>query len=97
MRLSKSSNCSVSKALSASLLSAELIFYPNPVKDVLFISGNPKKSQENPMLTIRNVSGKIMFGGVLKQQIDLSFLPSGLYVLELSDGFESKFQKFIKE
>ena len=66
--------------------------YPNPVKDKLFISGN-----ESPItVTIFNVLGKEVLSIKNTNNINVQALPSGVYVIRISDGVGQTNRKFIK-
>ncbi len=59
--------------------------YPNPVADLLQIEGIAKNTNVN----IYAISGKLLFSAPVytgKNQINLSLLSSGIYVLEFEDG-----------
>jgi hypothetical protein len=70
--------------------------YPNPTNGVFRIQmDNGKLSIENYQLSIYNVLGECINQQIIKspnQQIDLSFVPNGIYFLQLlnSDGIISK-------
>lgn len=64
--------------------------YPNPVKSTLYI----KNSIESKTYKIFNVLGKTVFEtNATAKSIDVSGLPSGLYILKTDSGFA----KFIKQ
>lgn len=74
-------------------------FYPNPVKDVLYISIT---AQDSPVqISIISSGGKQVLTGVLpmgSSTVDCSSLPEGLYLLRLTDeqsggSYVSKFMK----
>ena len=66
--------------------------YPNPVKDKLFISGN-----ETPItVAIYNVLGKEVLSIKNTNKINVQALPSGVYVIRISDGVGQTNRKFIK-
>jgi hypothetical protein len=69
--------------------------YPNPVKDILKIS--LQEALEIDEIIIHNLMGQeVLIGKPVNQTLDVSSLPSGLYVLETICG-ESRFvSKFIK-
>jgi hypothetical protein len=74
-------------------------FYPNPVKDKLTIQFMPNKLNFN-FLRIDNSLGQTVY--ILdtitsKQEIDLSFLASGVYYLKIQGNSEQKVFKIIKE
>ena len=66
--------------------------YPNPVKDKLFISGN-----ETPItVAIYNVLGKEVLSIKNTNNINVQALPSGVYMIRISDGVHQTNRKFIK-
>ena len=66
--------------------------YPNPVKDKLFISGN-----ETPItVAIYNVLGKEVLSIKNTNNINVQALPSGVYMIRISDGVGQTNRKFIK-
>jgi len=70
----------------------KLKVYPNPVKDKLFISGN-----KTPIsISIFNVLGKEVISIKNTNNINVQALPSGVYMIRISDGIQQTAQKFIK-
>ncbi|WP_445758139.1 T9SS type A sorting domain-containing protein [Polaribacter sp.] len=70
----------------------QLKVYPNPVKDKLFISGN-----KTPIsISIFNVLGKEVISIKNTNNINVQALPSGVYMIRISDGIQQTAQKFIK-
>jgi surface protein len=66
--------------------------YPNPTNNTLFISGN-----ETPIaVSIYNVLGKEVLSIKKTNNINLQALPSGVYVIRISDGVGQTNRKFIK-
>ncbi len=66
--------------------------YPNPTNNTLFISGN-----ETPIaVSIYNVLGKEVFSLKNTNNINIQALPSGLYLIRISDGVRQTNRKFIK-
>ena len=66
--------------------------YPNPVKDKLFISGN-----KTPIaVSIYNVLGKEVLSIKNTNNINVQALPSGVYMIRISDGVGQTNRKFIK-
>jgi surface protein len=66
--------------------------YPNPTDNTLFISGN-----ETPMaVAIYNVLGKEVLSVKNTNNINVQALPSGVYVIRISDGVGQTNRKFIK-
>jgi Leucine-rich repeat (LRR) protein len=66
--------------------------YPNPTDTKLFIEGN-----ENPVsVSIYNVLGKEVISTKNINKIDVKALPSGVYIIKISDGVRQINRKFIK-
>jgi len=66
--------------------------YPNPTDNTLFISGN-----ETPIaVSIYNVLGKEVLSIKNTDNINVQALPSGVYVIRISDGVGQTNRKFIK-
>jgi hypothetical protein len=66
--------------------------YPNPTNNTLFISGN-----ETPIaVAIFNVLGKEVLSIKNTNNINLKALPSGVYMIRISDGVGQTNRKFIK-
>jgi hypothetical protein len=70
--------------------SSAIIFYPNPVKDILHIQSTVKAT-----ITLINQSGKIILTTTLNgnKEINVSHLPAGLYYLKNTET--SAVQKLI--
>jgi uncharacterized protein (TIGR02145 family) len=69
-----------------------LTIYPNPTNNTLFISGN-----ETPItVSIYNVLGKELLSIKNTNNINVQALPSGVYVIRISDGVGQTNRKFIK-
>ena len=81
-----------------SILSADKLetstfaIYPNPTSNTLFISGN-----ETPItVAIYNVLGKEVLSIKKTDNINVAKLPSGVYIIRISDGVGQTNRKFIK-
>lgn len=70
----------------------EIVVFPNPVKSILFIEGSEKIKN----ISITNLLGQNVLQIPATNEIDLSFLNNGVYILELSDNISTKVQKIIK-
>jgi len=71
---------------------ARTIIYPNPTNNTLFISGN-----ETPKtVSIYNVLGKEVLSVKNTNNINVQALPSGVYMIRISDGVGQTNRKFIK-
>ena len=66
----------------------ELVIYPNPVSDILRIEGSV-----DDYYKVYDVLGRLVLQGTLEDEIDVSKLPSGTYILRV--GNESR--KFVRE
>jgi len=66
--------------------------YPNPTDNTLFIIGN-----KTPIaVSIYNVLGKEVLCIKNTNNINVQALPSGVYVIKISDGVRQTSRKFIK-
>jgi len=73
-------------------LQDQIAIYPNPTNNTLFISGN-----ETPIaVSIYNVLGKEVLSIKKTNNINVQALPSGVYVIRISDGVGQTNRKFIK-
>ena len=69
-----------------------IAIYPNPTDNTLFITGN-----ESPIVVaIYNVLGKELLSIKNTNKINVKALPSGVYVIRISDGVGQTNRKFIK-
>ena len=57
----------------------ELLVYPNPTVSTISLLNNDKKYA----FKIYSITGQIELEGNFNTQLDLSFLPNGMFVLEL--------------
>lgn len=71
---------------------AIISFYPNPVKDVLTITG-----PDNAKVVIYNLEGRVLKSLADETLIDVSDLKPGLYILEIVTGKDSHRFKLLKE
>ena len=70
----------------------DISIYPNPTDNTLFISGN-----KTPItVSIYNVLGKEVLSVKNTNNINVQALPSGVYVIRISDGVGQTNRKFIK-
>ena len=69
----------------------KFIMYPNPTSDKLYIKG-----LNNYDLKVYNRLGQIILKANNTHAIDVSYLPVGIYLLEVSDGVKSSTKRFIK-
>ena len=76
------------------LIAENISYFPNPTNNMLFIDSN-----ENPVkVSIYNVLGKEVISAKNSKEIDVSGLPSGVYIIRISvgDGVHQTNKKFIK-
>ena len=70
----------------------DVTIYPNPTDNYLFIEGN-----KNPIsISIYNLLGKEVLSINNTKNINVQALPSGVYVIRISDGVRQTNMKFIK-
>ena len=70
----------------------KIVIYPNPTSTTLFIYGI-----KNYDIKIFNKLGQITLQAYNSNKIDVSSLPSGIYLIHITDGVKSSIKKFIKE
>ena len=77
-------------------LEQNLVLYPNPVQDKLFID-SPNMSLEQ--VNIYDLSGKMVFEqkGVSNDNLDVSHLQSGVYILKIKTSVGVVQRKLVKE
>lgn len=63
--------------------------FPNPTTDVLCING----AQNTDAISIYSISGQMMQAVVSSNQVDVSNLPKGIYIIKIGNDFTSKFIK----
>ncbi|MBB4807560.1 hypothetical protein HNP38_002866 [Chryseobacterium defluvii] len=72
----------------------DIMIYPNPVSTVLYVKNISKKANYK----IYGASGQLIASGILlNNQINVSKLVNGVYVIDIEDGPKSIQKKFIKE
>ncbi|SHE48226.1 GEVED domain-containing protein [Chryseobacterium sp. OV279] len=72
----------------------EILIYPNPVSSVLYVKNISKKAKYK----IYNSAGQIIGDGILlNNQINVSKLINGIYVIDIEDNGVTVQKKFIKE
>ncbi len=74
---------------------AELVIYPNPVSQTLFVKTDTTINK----LTIYNLLGQSISETVITDdpKVDVQDLPSGVYLLKINSGNNSQTLRFIKE
>jgi hypothetical protein len=73
--------------------------YPNPMTNELRINAENNYELKGKNCTLFSIQGKKVYGQILtgqKVQINIAFLPAGVYILQLGDGREKKIFKLIK-
>lgn len=72
----------------------DIMIYPNPVSSVLYVKNISKKAKYK----IYNAAAQIIAEGILlNNQINVSKLINGVYVIDIEDNGQSVQKKFIKE
>jgi bacillolysin len=66
-----------------------VVIYPNPVSELLKMSGNTK----DVTISIVNISGEVIYKGRAVDQMDISHWSSGLYLATMSNGQRIRFIK----
>ena len=91
--------CSVTVDLATGLIevgNSIIDIYPNPVGDILNVKGLKSES----MVKIYSANGQLMLTKTLRselEEINVSELPSGMYILKLNTENEIMVKRFIKE
>ncbi len=74
----------------------DLIFlYPNPTKDILFISGIPQN--QSTEIKITDLIGRTIKQASNKSNMDIRELPSGMYLVSIEFNGRHAVRRFIKE
>lgn len=82
------------KAIANPLDQTEVMIYPNPVSSVLFVKNIGKRAKYK----IYNAAGQVIADGILlNNQINVSKLIQGVYVIDIEDNGKTVQKKFIKE
>ncbi|MCS4303913.1 GEVED domain-containing protein [Chryseobacterium sp. BIGb0232] len=72
----------------------DILIYPNPVSSVLYVKNISKKAKYK----IYNTAGQIVTNGILlNNQLNVSRLIKGVYVIDIDDNDKTAQKKFIKE
>ncbi|MBV8328115.1 GEVED domain-containing protein [Chryseobacterium sp.] len=81
-------------AVSNPLNQTDILIYPNPVSTVLYVKNISKKAKYK----IYNAAGQLIADGILlNNQINVSKLINGVYVIDIDDNGNSAQKKFVKE
>ncbi|KAB8153664.1 DUF5011 domain-containing protein [Kordia sp. TARA_039_SRF] len=78
-----------------SLEENNLTIFPNPVKEAMLYIRLDKGTPQT--YAIKNVYGQTVASGKAEEQIRVNQLASGIYILEVSDGYNTFTKKFIKQ
>jgi hypothetical protein len=70
----------------------DILIYPNPTNDKLFIQGLSSSSR----VSIYNVLGKLVLSQTISKEIDVKQLSKGIYILKIADEQKEIVRKFIK-
>ena len=74
-------------------------FYPNPAKDILFLSINGFNIQ-NTVVFIYNIQGQFLFHQQIKQEkteLNINSLAKGMYIVKVLNENKTIVSKFVKE
>lgn len=72
----------------------EILIYPNPVSSILYVKNISKRAKYK----IYNAAGQVLSDGILlNNQINVSKLINGIYVIDIDDNGTTVQKKFIKE
>ncbi|VXB95588.1 Fibronectin type III domain-containing protein [Flavobacterium sp. 9AF] len=74
--------------------SEEFNLYPNPVENFINTYVN---SLDNVYYEICDLSGRVCMSGEIAKRINVSDLPSGIYIFTIKEGQNKKQRKFIKK
>jgi uncharacterized repeat protein (TIGR03803 family) len=80
--------------------SGSIVFYPNPVKTVLYINGTRFNPDQEVRVTIYDLTGRVadeQAGFLLKTGVAVSAYANGLYAIEVIQGSKLARWKFVKE
>lgn len=68
--------------------------YPNPTSGIVYL--NKEAIHPATIVSVLDISGQIKFTAKATESIDLSFLPSGPYILKLQDASSSTVTRLVK-
>ena len=86
--------CSVPLGINYENLNNKISIYPNPAKTELNLNVSPNDIVES---SISNLLGQLLIVVKNKNNIDISNLRNGIYILTITQGQKKHTQKFIKE
>lgn len=72
-----------------------LYVYPNPVSDGVLNLRIKEEWQHNSYYQIISLTGTVLLEGSTTTRIDVSILPSGMYLLRLTNGEKTGFTRFV--
>mgnify|MGYP005989814363 CR=1 FL=1 len=76
----------------------DFMVYPNPVSGSFLNIRIPNTNSDNISFTISNTIGQIIKkGNLIENSIHINNLKKGIYIIEINDGEEKMFKKFIKK
>ncbi|HUZ61267.1 MAG TPA: M43 family zinc metalloprotease [Hanamia sp.] len=78
----------------------EITTYPNPFINTITIASNDEASVVGKVLRLYNIEGKLFLTQIIQSQntvLDLSRLPSGMYILKIQSTDNSLVYKIIKQ
>jgi hypothetical protein len=76
-----------------------IAIYPNPINDIIFVDNRGNK-QEKLQLKFFDVNGQIIFNKVVSEYhnaIDISMIPSGMYIIQVMTDNSIMNEKIIKQ
>ncbi len=88
--------CGITVGIQENFNENNISVYPNPVSNKLFFKLK-ELDLKNTKLTISNQLGQILLQSDYKQEVDLSFLSTGIYYIKVQSNAEQKTFKIIKE
>ena len=71
----------------------DISIYPNPTSDIVYINGNYTQLK----VGVFDILGKQLMNKSIKNNIDISQLEKGFYLLQFSDGSKLTTQRIIKK
>ena len=85
----------------AERLNLQLSVYPNPSSDGLYNINLKEETLEETTLIITDLTGKKVgeesFSGMMNYRIDLSYLPSGVYLMHAQNALKHSVSKLVKQ
>ena len=79
---------------------SNFVVYPNPAKNIISVNLQEQKANQNHRISIYNVEGQKIFEKLLKKEkneIDISGLAKGIYIIKLINDNRTEISKFVKE